>query len=382
MADCDAIVVGAGPAGCAAAYDLARAGLRVVLLDKRDFPRPKACAGGLTIKARDRLRFPISETVEFTASELHVRLRGQPCRALPAPAPVCLMTVREKFDDFVLGQTRAAGALFQRIDGIKAVEEGQAEVVVTAGDGQRFAAAYLVAADGANSRIAKLAGSFAGFSRAWAIEACIAKNECPSAGEMEFDFGYVGKGYAWIFPKGDHLNIGFYTTRQAPDFSRAALADYAKFRLGSDRLEHVVGAPIGIGGQFYRPCRGRILLAGDAAGMAEPLFGEGIHNAINSGQAAAHAIIAATTSGEAAAAAYARALAPLRRDLAASAFVAGQFYRHVALGAKVLASAAFPHVGRACMNGYAAGKTLDAILPVPGFVWSALSRRPAPRAIQ
>jgi flavin-dependent dehydrogenase len=59
----DAIVVGAGPAGCAAAYDLAALGRRVLLLDRAAFPRPKACAGGLTMKAVRALRYPIDPVV-------------------------------------------------------------------------------------------------------------------------------------------------------------------------------------------------------------------------------------------------------------------------------------------------------------------------------
>ena len=64
----DAIVVGAGPAGCAAAYDLAVAGQSVLLVDKSEFPRPKACAGGLTIKAVKALRYSIDPVVRQAGS--------------------------------------------------------------------------------------------------------------------------------------------------------------------------------------------------------------------------------------------------------------------------------------------------------------------------
>ena len=82
----DAMVVGAGPAGCAAAYDLAAAGQSVLLLDKRDFPRAKACAGGLTIKAVQALRYSIDPVVRKVIGR--VRLEGEGSSSSPADA-VC-----------------------------------------------------------------------------------------------------------------------------------------------------------------------------------------------------------------------------------------------------------------------------------------------------
>src|ERR1700761_5250273 len=70
----DAMVVGAGPAGCAAAYDLAAAGLSVLLLDHKDFPRAKACAGGLTSKAVQALRYSIDPVVRKVIGR--IRLEG------------------------------------------------------------------------------------------------------------------------------------------------------------------------------------------------------------------------------------------------------------------------------------------------------------------
>ena len=82
----DAIVVGAGPAGCAAAYDLAAAGQSVLLLDKNDFPRPKACAGGLTSKAVQALRYSIDPVVRKVVRR--VRLEGESLSSSPADAVV------------------------------------------------------------------------------------------------------------------------------------------------------------------------------------------------------------------------------------------------------------------------------------------------------
>src|ERR1700712_3469208 len=74
--DCDVLIAGAGPAGCAAAYDLARAGKRVLLLDRRSFPRPKACACGLTRKTLKALRYPVDPVVERVCHEIVLQRAG------------------------------------------------------------------------------------------------------------------------------------------------------------------------------------------------------------------------------------------------------------------------------------------------------------------
>ena len=113
----DAIVVGAGPAGCAAAYDLAAAGQSVLLVDKRDFPRPKACAGGLTIKAVKALRYSIEPVVETGGSTRPAGGWSRLSSSLKSREPICVMTVRAELDEYCLGKTIAAGACFRRICG-------------------------------------------------------------------------------------------------------------------------------------------------------------------------------------------------------------------------------------------------------------------------
>ena len=111
----------------------------------------------------------------------------------------------------------------------------------------------------------------------------------------EVFFGYVQNGYGWLFPKATHVNIGIYTYDSTVVLSKDLLRGYARQRLGTDRIEGIVGFPIGFGGRRNAQDRERIILAGDAAGFAEPLFGEGIHNALKSGQTAASAIAALDT---------------------------------------------------------------------------------------
>ena len=120
--DCDILIAGAGPAGCAAAYDLARAGRRVLLLDRRSFPRPKACACGLTRKTLAALRYSVEPVIERVCREIVLQPvdRSEALR-IRTRTPICAMAVRERFDAFCLEQTLTAGAAFKKIESILAL---------------------------------------------------------------------------------------------------------------------------------------------------------------------------------------------------------------------------------------------------------------------
>ena len=112
----DAIIVGAGPAGCAAAYDLACAGRRVLLLDKSDFPRLKACAGGLTMKTVRNLRYSVDPVARQVIYSVVLENNGTK-RTLVKTRVICVMTVRSEFDAYCLARTLEVDASFRRVRG-------------------------------------------------------------------------------------------------------------------------------------------------------------------------------------------------------------------------------------------------------------------------
>src|ERR1700757_250084 len=101
----DAIIVGAGPAGCAAAYDLAAAGHEVLLLDKAEFPRQKACAGGLTLKAIKALRYSVEPVVRQKIARMRLERDAARTTTMSRRTPCCFMTVRQELDDFCFRKT-------------------------------------------------------------------------------------------------------------------------------------------------------------------------------------------------------------------------------------------------------------------------------------
>jgi flavin-dependent dehydrogenase len=229
------------------------------------------------------------------------------------------MAVRERFDAFCLQQTLAAGAkggsaTLRKIESILALRESAdgVELDITTADGaETLRAPVLIGADGSNGQTRRLTESSnpAWYTRGFALEACVPFGDLPAtlpggghAHDLVFDFAPLPGGYGWLFPKGDHINIGVgafapdANETQLKQVTRTLLTDYAAHKLGVRELAHgglqITGQHLGMGGHAYIP-RGRVLLTGDAAGLCDPLTGEGIHSAIISGQAAAAAILEA-----------------------------------------------------------------------------------------
>jgi geranylgeranyl reductase family protein len=369
----DILIIGAGPAGCAAAYDLARAGRRVLLLDKRTFPRPKACACGLTRKTLAALRYPVDPIVERVCHEIVLQQAALDPRLqqirVKSRTPIAAMAVRERFDNFCLQQTLAQGAKLLKIETILALRELPTHIeldIATADGPQTLTAPILIGADGSNGQTRRLVRIRDNRGEAlspsaqdgFALEAAIPYSTLhqplsPSAQDLVFDFAPLPGGYGWLFPKGDHINIGVGAfapsdnPSQLKAVTRQLLAAYTLHKLGVALPAEVTGQHLGMGGHNYIP-QGRILLTGDAAGLVDPLTGEGIHSALISGQAAAAAILE-TLPAEATgslrearpaprevAQAYARNLRPLQETLAFSHRAAQAFYKDPARGFRVM----------------------------------------------
>lgn len=354
--DYDAVIVGAGPAGCAAAFDLASAGRSVLLLDRFESPRAKPCAGALTPKTVQALRYSVAPVIRHVCTNLVIARRGDHAHFFRGRHTICAMTVRSEFDDFCLRKTLAAGACFQTVAHLHAITEHAGHVSLSTDRGP-FAARFVIGADGANSQVRRLSGLFPSADMAFGLE-----THLPLAGmarpEMSFHLGVVPRGYGWVFPKDDHVNVGLYTCSPSVRPRREQLAEYVDSQLGRTALDHVVGHQVGLGGWRYRPASNRIFLVGDAAGLVDPLLGEGIYNAIKSGQAAAAAILRALTLAEPALETFRRLLRPLQRDVASGFRSARLVYRHLRLGCLTVT---FPLVRYSLMKGYAAGVTFSFI---------------------
>jgi geranylgeranyl reductase family protein len=356
----DAIVVGAGPAGCAAAYDLAVAGQSVLLVDKRDFPRDKACAGGLTIKAVKALRYSIEPVVRQVVRRVQLE-GGSLSSPLRSGDPICVMTVRRELDEYCLGKTIEVGACFRRISALQQIARCQ-DAVQLITNGETYRARFLVGADGASGQVRRLCAAGSWFSQGFALEV---KTAAPR-GEIDltFDFAAVPAGYAWIFPKGDHLNVGVYAPSSAAGLTRERLLSYVTHRVKTEPLDQVVGQYLGIGAggcetEYVQPeMRDHVLLVGDAGGFVDPLTGEGIYGALLSGQAAASAILSERHGEGTAVESFAAGLRGYRQTLRFSLRAASAFYANPARGFRAMR---LPFVRRSLVKTYTHGLNIKSL---------------------
>ncbi len=332
----DVAVVGAGPAGAACARELARAGLAVALLDKQMPPRYKACGGGLVGRAVAELGIELEpELVEAESRVAEVNLldAGLGFR-VERPRPVVTMTMRADLDRRLVEAAREAGAELLApwtLDGLS--PDGDGFALRT--DRGVLGARYLVAADGAAGRTAGAAGWPAQRRAIPALESEVEVSPAEHrrlAGSARFDFGVVDGGYAWVFPKRRHLSVGCLSIARPAPALRRALEDYLA-RLGLDgprrREDHGFVIPL----EPRPPVRGRVLLTGDAAGLADPVTCEGISFALLSGRLAARALVEGFERPAAAAAAYRRLLRPVVAELRVARVVARLVYGHPRLRA-------------------------------------------------
>jgi len=348
--DVDVLIVGAGPAGSAAAYDLCRSGKSVLLLDRHTFPRHKACAGGLTVKTLQTLRYSVDPVIRKRCRRLVVGQGLDRKAEFCSRHMICAMTVRSELDTFCLEKAVAAGARFQTIDRINAIRKYRSFVDIIT-DGGSVRAAFLIGADGAHSRVRHLSGEFTRRYHGFAIEGrlpCDPQN----LPKMEFDFQVAAAGYGWLFPKHNHINIGLFTGSPQVTHKKQDLRDYAWRKLGRKDVGAISGHHLGMGGWRYHPRCPRILLVGDAAGMVDPLLGEGLYNAVKSGQLAARAIRASGTSMQSAGFIYNRLLKNIRQDLLCCQLAALWFYRLPNFGHWALTSRPVKY---SLMKGFALG---------------------------
>lgn len=291
----DVAIVGAGPAGSTAAHRLASAGARVVLLDRQRFPRDKPCGGGLTMRGVDLLPFDVSPVVEDRVDRVLLRLRFARESELRFGAPIALMTQRRLLDHFLVERAGAAGADVRdgvRVRGVEA--DGDAAMTVDTDSG-RLRADVVLGADGANGVCAKALGLGADRAFAIAYEGNLPFERVAAAGHrgrITLEVGTVPGGYGWVFPKGDHVNLGVGGWAGEGPRLREHLARLcAAHGVGIDDLGGLRGHRLPMRRTWGMSARGRAAAIGDAAGLVDPLSGDGMFEAILSAKLACEAAL-------------------------------------------------------------------------------------------
>ncbi len=296
MVQVDLAVIGGGPAGACAALAAARGGLRVLVIEKGHPPRHKTCGGGLVARARALLPEAVTAVIhrECFRAEMGLSSGAGRTHRVACDAPIVSMLMRDAFDAALLDEAVRAGAEVRAGVAVTGIERHANGVAVHAGR-DILQAAFVLIADGASGRSAALAGWTGRVETIPALELEVPVTSATLArfdGVARFDFGAIRRGYGWVFPKREHLSVGVLST----DAHRPALARHAAQYM--DTLGIEPAGPVERHGYVIpsrpRPeplARDRVLLAGDAAGLADPITFEGISHAVMSGQAAARALI-------------------------------------------------------------------------------------------
>jgi len=309
-------VVGAGPAGSTAAYRLASAGARVLLVDKATFPRDKPCGGGVTGRAARLLPFSLDPVVEERVDRVECRLRYRPRSRFVRRArqPLALMTQRKRLDHFLLDKAAEAGAEVR--DGV-AVRDIRPDGLTV--DGEEVAARLVIGADGCNGASARALGLAAEIVHGVALEANAPYRVAPREryrGTMVLEIAVVEGGYGWVFPKGDHVNVGVGGNESEGPRLRAHLARLcAEHGIDPDQLTDLRGYRLPMRRPGSVLARGSAAVIGDAAGLVDPFSGDGMYEAFLSAQLVTEAaleVLAGRAAGlEPYTAAVARRITPL-----------------------------------------------------------------------
>jgi geranylgeranyl reductase family protein len=285
-AEWDVAVIGAGPAGLAAASAAAAAGARTIVLERAEHPRYKTCGGGLigaslaaagklvAVPARDEIR---SATITLRGGQEYTKSEAEPFLA---------MVVREEFDAALLKRAEEDGAVITQRAQVRAIEQGDGYATAQLAGGSRVSARVIVGADGSSGVSARHVGAeFAQVDLGLELEIAVPDEVARQwRGRVLLDWGAIPSSYGWVFPKGDRLTVGVIAPRGRGDATKAYLREFVG-RLGLAGYQAVQDS-----GHLTR-CRtegsplrkGQVMVAGDAAGLLDPWTREGISFALRSG---------------------------------------------------------------------------------------------------
>jgi geranylgeranyl reductase family protein len=277
----DVLVVGGGPAGSTAAIRLADAGARVLLVDKATFPRDKPCGGGLTTRAFAQCPVDPTPVVEEEVDLVELRFRFGDAVVRRAAAPVIRMTQRRRLDAFLLDAARERGV---------EVREGTTIDVAAA------PADVVVGADGANGTTAKALGLGGAIVQGVAYEGNVPYGTLPRdryTRRAVVELADIPGGYGWVFPKGDHANVGVGAWQEEGPRIREHLARVCRAHgLEAAQLDSLRGHRLPLRSAAPRVAGDRALLVGDAAGLIDPVSGDGMYECFVSSRLASDAILA------------------------------------------------------------------------------------------
>ncbi len=295
----DVAVIGMGPAGATAAYELSRVGCSVLGLDRETHPRYKVCGGGLSVRIDQLLGDELKTVIEQTIYGVTFTYKGEEPFLIESSRPIAYMVMRNRFDHLLVEKARRAGVDIHEGESAMDFQPREKGVEVRTDRG-RYHVRVLIGADGANSQVAQRLFPGRRWRRMPSLESEIgldASPAYPGEGKVLIDLGVAKTGYGWIFPKQSHLSIGVADFRGGTASPKRVFEQFVRDDKELARLEvpRPAGHPLPLCPSNARFIPNGLvshqaLLVGDAGHLVDPLFGEGIYYAVRSGQMAAQSV--------------------------------------------------------------------------------------------
>jgi geranylgeranyl reductase family protein len=292
----DVAIIGSGPSGASTAFYLGKQGISTVIIEKETLPRYKTCGGGFVNRGRKNMPFDISEVIEqeFFTVDSYFNNNATLFKS-SKNQPIITMIMRDAFDNLIVEKAKEFGVTLLENHTLKSIESVDKKSILHTSQGD-ISSNFVIAADGVLSPTAKMAGwkkETRKLIPALEYEVEVSKEDFDRIStSVRFDIDAVPYGYAWSFPKKNHLSLGVLTTKKG----KINLKEYYKKYIETLGIKEIIkeeahGFQIPISPRTDGFVKNNVFLIGDAAGFAEPITAEGISNAILSGKYVAEALI-------------------------------------------------------------------------------------------
>lgn len=331
----DVAVIGSGPSGASTAFYLGKQGISTVIIEKETLPRYKTCGGGFVNRGRKDMPFDIAEVVEREFFSVETYFNDNPTKSYQSTKnqPIITMVMRDTFDKLIVEKATEFGVTLLENHKLLSIDFQKNLSILKTSQGE-ISTNFIIAADGVLSPTAKMSGWNSDTRKlipALEYEVTVSEKEFERFSKsVRFDIDAVPYGYAWCFPKKNHLSLGVLTTKKG----KINLKEYYQKYLQSLQIQEITkeeahGFQIPIAPRTDGFVKKNVFLIGDAAGFAEPITAEGISNAILSGKYVAEALIESDLNLEIASELYLKKLKiKLLPELKSGVFLSKFFYHN------------------------------------------------------